>query len=455
MTPKDAARVPGAPNASQALTVSGLNRLAREALERALPLLWIGGEISNLTRAASGHIYFTLKDDRAQVRCTMWRNRAQLLPFQLQHGEKIEVHALATLYEARGDFQLSVESVRQAGLGSLYEAFLRLRDELMREGLFDSALKRPIPRYPHGIGVVTSLHAAALRDVLATLRRRAPGVPVFIYPAAVQGEGAPQALAAALSAASRRASQDGIETLLLVRGGGSVEDLWAFNDAALARAIRGSSIPVVTGIGHETDSCIADFAADLRAATPTAAAELATAGLDALRPVLSACTAALERAMHRKLERTAQRLDQAQMRLVHPRERLARIRDRIAVLRQRLDGAQQLQQHRRTSLLDGLSLRLAARQPAPGIARRRVDELAKRLSGTMRMLVSAREQQVRALAASVEHLGPKAVLARGYSITRNAAGQIVTRADALAVGDEIDVELASGALQGVVKGHRP
>ena len=280
---------------SPVLGVSALNRMAREALEAALPLLWVGGEISNLTRASSGHVYFTLKDANAQVRCAMWRNRAQLLAFRPENGMRVEARALVTLYEARGDYQLNVEAVRPAGIGDLFEAFKRLKDKLAAEGLFDAEAKRALPRFPRAIGLITSPAAAALRDVLVTLERRAPQLSIVLYPAPVQGADAATRLTDAVRSASARAHGDGIEVLLLVRGGGSLEDLWSFNDEALARALRNCSVPVISGVGHETDFTIADFAADLRAPTPTGAAELVSAGWYAARHELATLRPQLER----------------------------------------------------------------------------------------------------------------------------------------------------------------
>ena len=254
------------------LSVSALARSVRDLLEHRYPLLWVAGEISNCIRAKSGHLYFSLKDETAQVRCVMFRNRGQHLDWEPREGLRVEVRALVTLYEARGEFQLNVEAMRRAGQGALFEAFLRLRDQLGKEGLFDAAHKKPLPAYPRRIGIVTSLQAAALRDVLTTLARRNPSIPLIIYPAQVQGEGAAEQLATAIATAARRNECD---VLILCRGGGSIEDLWAFNDEGLARAIHACPIPVLTGIGHETDFTIAEFVADRRAATPTAAAELA------------------------------------------------------------------------------------------------------------------------------------------------------------------------------------
>lgn len=245
--------------------MSALNQLVRKALESSFPLLWVNGEISNLRRPASGHVYFALKDDNAQVDCVMFRGRAQLLPFRLQDGMRIEARALVTLYEARGGFQLNIETLRHAGIGALFEAFARLRGKLESEGLFAAERKLPLPRFPRRIGIVTSLQAAALHDVLAALKRRAPHLPVVIFPTLVQGEGAAEGIAEAIGIAAGRGACD---VLIVARGGGSIEDLWAFNEETVARAIDACPIPVITGIGHETDTTIADFVADCRAATP-------------------------------------------------------------------------------------------------------------------------------------------------------------------------------------------
>jgi len=325
-------------------TVSELNRLARTAIEQRLPLLWVSGEVSNLTRAPSGHYYFSLKDAAAQVRCVMFRGKAQLLPWRVENGQQVEAQALASLYEARGDFQLNVESLRRAGLGKLYEAFVQLRDRLATEGLFDDAKKRPLPRFPRCIGVVTSPKAAALKDVLAALARRAPQIPVIIYPTLVQGEGAAAQIASAIANAGARAECD---VLLVGRGGGSLEDLWAFNDEAVARAIRNCPIPVVAGIGHETDTSIADLAADLRAATPTAAAEFASAGWHAAAAEMAQLGAALAQTTHQTIERLGQTVDLLAHRLVHPAEQLARSRRQLEHLATRLTAAMERTAHRR------------------------------------------------------------------------------------------------------------
>jgi len=268
MRPDDFSSAPSGP---PVLAVSALNQAVARVLERSFPLVWVAGEISNFTRAASGHWYFTLKDDAAQVRAVMFKGRAQYADFAPREGDKVEVRTLVTLYAPRGDYQLNVEAIRRAGVGNLYEAFLRLKEKLEREGLFAPARKRPIPGFVRCIGIVTSPQAAALHDILTALRRRAPHVRVVLYPTPVQGEGAAARIARAIETASQRAECD---VLLVGRGGGSMEDLWSFNDETVARAIAACAMPVIAGIGHETDFTIADFAADLRAPTPTAAAEL-------------------------------------------------------------------------------------------------------------------------------------------------------------------------------------
>jgi exodeoxyribonuclease VII large subunit len=393
------------PGGSAVLSVSQLLRSARDMLERRFPLQWIAGEISNLRPAASGHLYFTIKDASAQVDCVMFKSRAAALDWEPADGSQVEVRALVTLYEPRGRFQLNVEGMRRAGLGPLYERFLKLKDKLGREGLFDPGAKRPIPEQPQQIGVVTSLAAAALRDVLTTLRRRNPSIPVIVYPAPVQGEGAAARLVQALASASSRAECD---VLLLVRGGGSIEDLWPFNEEALARAIRASAIPVVVGVGHETDFTIADFAADERAATPTAAAELVSPSLEAFRERIAQTALRISRQTARKIEYAMQAVDALARRLVHPAERLRASRQDLVHLGARLAAATK---HRIAQI------------------RAQLEHSEAKLSG-------------------LDHL---AVLARGYSLTMNSANRILRDASAIAVGERIVTTLAMGRIESEVK----
>jgi len=391
--------------ASGALSVSELLRSVRDVLERRFPLAWVRGELSNVSRAASGHVYFTLKDAGAQVDCVMFRSRAAALDWELREGAQVEARALVTLYEPRGRFQLTVEQLRLAGQGALYERFLRLKEKLEHEGLFDAAAKRPLPAFPRAIGVLTSLKAAALRDVLTTLARRNRSIPVVVYPVPVQGEGAAERMAAMLRRANTRAECD---VLLLVRGGGSIEDLWPFNDEALARALRASRIPVVTGVGHETDFTIADFAADRRAATPTAAAELAAPSRAELAARVAECARCLSRDARRQLGYAMQAVDALARRLVHPAARLRALEKELVHSGRRLAQA-----------------------------------LARRLEAWR-----ARAEKLQVLLAS---FSPEGVLARGYSITLDAEGKVLTDAARAKAGERITTRLSRGSLESEVK----
>jgi exodeoxyribonuclease VII large subunit len=423
------------------ISVAELNRLAKESLERALPALWVAGEISNFKRYDSGHCYFTLKDERAQVDCVFFRHRAQLLGWQPQDGGRVEVRAQPTLYEARGRFQLNVESMRRAGLGALYEAFEKLKLRLEHEGLFDAARKRTLPRFPQCIGIVTSPQAAALRDVLTTLHRRMPRLPVIVYPTLVQGEGAGARVAATITLAGVRAECD---VLILCRGGGSIEDLWAFNEEAVARAIRACPVPVVCGVGHETDFTIADFAADVRAPTPTGAAELAAPSREELRRVLAHARDRMQRVGQRSLEDRMQRLDYLSRRLVHPGERVRNQRSGLLHLASRLRGAMRHELDAAGWRLHTTGLGLRGAVPDAAMLARARDDLARRLREGARRAVEAAAGALDRVGAHLRHLDPRQVLERGYSITELADGTIVRDAGRLATGQEVKITLARG-----------
>jgi len=423
------------------LSVSALNRSVRDVLEHRFAPLWVAGEVSNLTLARSGHTYFSLKDAQAQVRCVMFRHRGQLLDWTPHEGMQVEVRALVTLYEPRGDFQLNVEFMRRAGRGALYEAFLRLRDRLAAEGLFDEAIKRPIPAFPRSIGVVTSLGAAALRDVLTTLARRNPSIPVVVYPTAVQGEGAPAEIVAALARAARRAECD---VLILCRGGGSIEDLWSFNDERVARAIRACPVPVVVGVGHETDVTIADYAADRRAPTPTAAAELASPSRAELLARVAGHVDRLRRRLARDVETRMQLLDHLSRRLVHPGRRLQGQAAMLAQLAARLSRAGERAIEREQWRVATLVERARRSVPPVDALTVRAAELARRLqAGTLQSLAS-RAARLEALARGLAALDPHAVLERGFAIVRDAEGRALRDAAALSIGDRLDITLAHG-----------
>ena len=428
--------LPDSAPALPVLTVSELNRMARRTLESQLPLLWVEGEVSNFTRAASGHWYFSLKDANAQVRCVMFRGRNQFADFTPANGDHVEIRALPSLYEARGEFQLGAEAIRRAGAGRLYEAFLKLKAKLEAEGLFDPAKKRALPRFPRRIGIVTSPQAAALHDVLTALSRRMPGLPVILYPTPVQGAGAGTQIAAAIRTAGERAECD---VLLVCRGGGSLEDLWAFNDEAVARAIAASPMPVVSGVGHETDFTLADFAADLRAPTPTAAAELASPVRQELLLQLGHLARQLQHHLARRQQTDMQRLDYLARRLVHPAEQLRRRQADLTQLAQRMrhaSGTHLTTEHLRIA-------RLGQRLVTPiHVIRReqqRLDGLGLRVRRALQGNAGQRQLNLVRLASSLSHLNPEGVLARGYSIVQLENGTVVQDAASLNAGDTVGI----------------
>ncbi len=437
---------------SPVLTVSELNRMARRALESQLPLLWVEGEISNFTRAASGHWYFSLKDDQAQVRCVMFRGRNQFADFTPANGDHVEIRALPTLYEARGDFQLGAEAIRRAGAGRLYEAYLKLKARLEAEGLFDAARKRPLPRLPRTLGIVSSPQAAALRDVLTALARRLPGLAVILYPAPVQGQGAGARLAAAIQAASARADCD---VLLVVRGGGSLEDLWSFNEEIVVRAIAAATMPVVSGVGHETDFTLADFAADLRAPTPTAAAELASPLREELLAGLVTQARRLVNAQARRLHDTGQRLDFLSRRLVHPAEQLRVRQAALGQLAGRLQRAADTLQQRRQLRLDSLQARLASPTQTLQMHRQRLATLTDRLARAHSAHTTRQHLTLARLATSLAHLDPQRVLARGYSLVQRADGTVVQDAGALLAGEALELRFHTGRARATVVSTQP
>ncbi|HEY0588042.1 MAG TPA: exodeoxyribonuclease VII large subunit [Pseudoduganella sp.] len=432
------------PEPNQVISVSALNQAVARLLERSFPLQWISGEISNFTRASSGHWYFTLKDDAAQVRAVMFRGRAQYAGFVPREGDKVEVRALVTLYGPRGDYQINVEAIRRAGVGSLFEAFQRLKERLAAAGLFDTERKRALPLFPRTIGIVTSPQAAALRDVLIALRRRAPHVNIVLYPTLVQGQQAAAQIAAAIDTASRRAECD---VLLVVRGGGSMEDLWCFNEEVVAYAVANCNVPVVSGVGHETDFTICDFAADVRAATPTAAAELAATPRADWLGSLRADATDLRRAMRRALSDAAQTLDNLQRRLLSPTARIAQQRMQLQSLSTAMMHATRnpLQQARFT--VDRLAGRLAARKPDASKARAALEAVQHRAGASMRAQLLQRRDALNALSAQLELLNPQRTLERGYAIVTDAAGAVLRDPAHIKPGQSLGVRLAEGSAE--------
>ena len=430
------------------LTVSELNRMARRALEAQLPLLWVEGEVSNFIRAASGHWYFSLKDASAQVRCVMFRGRNQFSGFTPANGDHVEIRALPSLYEARGEFQLGAESIRRAGAGRLYEAFLKLKAKLEAEGLFDPLGKRALPRFPRCIGIVTSPQAAALHDILTALARRMPGLPVILYPTPVQGTGAGAQIAAAIRTAGTRAECD---VLLVCRGGGSLEDLWAFNDEAVVRAIAASPMPVVSGVGHETDFTLADFAADLRAPTPTAAAELVSPVREELLQQLGRLAHQLHHHLARKQQNETQRLDYLSRRLVHPAEQLRRQQLELGQWTQRLHNATRTRLTRERLQLTQLGQRLVTPLHLVQREQQKLDALSARAQRAVQSGLVQRQLNLARFDSSLGHLSPEGVLARGYSIVQLENGKIVQDAALLKAGDSIGIRLHRGQARATIK----
>ena len=386
------------PNEAKVFSVKEINRLVRELLEQSFPSFWISGEISNFISASSGHWYFSLKDDEAQVRCTMFKNKNMAADWVPKNGEKIEAKCFIGLYEARGEYQLNIELIRHAGIGLLSEAFNQLKEKLLKEGLFETSRKKLIPQFPKSIGIITSPTGAAIEDILITLKRRSPHIPIFIYPSLVQGKEAPLAIVKAIETANIRMECD---VLILARGGGSIEDLWAFNEEIVARAIVASKIPTITGVGHETDTTIADFVSDLRAPTPTGAAELVTSHTVELIKTIQVYKNQLNKVMAGVIRELMQKIDYLEKRLISPRQQIQRQKEQI-------------------------------------------HQYIQRINQSMKNAMIQYRLNIDKLKLNLDHLSPHAVLSRGYSIITNVDGQIVNNANQLKLDDKIRIQLNHG-----------
>ncbi|MEO7496685.1 MAG: exodeoxyribonuclease VII large subunit [Massilia sp.] len=434
------------------LTVTALNAQVARLLERSFPLTWIGGEISNFTRAASGHWYFTLKDDAAQVRAVMFRGRAQFAGFIPREGDKVEVRALVTLYGARGDYQINVEAIRRAGVGVLYEAFMRLKEKLGAQGLFAPERKRALPLFTRTVGIVTSPQAAALRDLLSALKRRTPHIRIVLYPTPVQGQLAAQKIADAISTASHRAE---VDVLLVCRGGGSIEDLWCFNEEVVARAIAGCSMPVISGVGHETDFTIADFVADVRAATPTAAAELAATAHADWMASLAADATDLRRAMRRTLAEANLNLDNCNRRLLSPSAQIGHQRLKLVALSTALGHALRQPVNRGNFTLAQLRGRWARQRPDVRPLRAELASQQRHFASGVAGQLGQRRDALAALSAQLELLNPQRTLERGYAIVRDASGHVLRSPAQLAPRQVLNVRLAEGSADVGIESVQP
>lgn len=428
------------------LTVTALNRRVAQMLQSEFGLIWVRGEIRGFMQAASGHWYFTLKDEGAEVRCAMFAGHNRRLGFSPKTGDKVEVRARVSLYQPRGDYQLVVDGMRRAGLGNLYEQFLRLKEKLQREGLFDSERKKPIPKMAMRIGVVTSLHAAALRDVITTLSRRAPYAQIVIYPSSVQGEEAPFELIEALRAAEDRQE---VDVLLLVRGGGSLQDLWAFNDEGVARQLAAMSIPVIAGVGHESDTTIADWVADCRAATPTAAAEMATVDVTVLLRHQATLSDYLSQMFDRRFQTFAQRLDWAQSQLRTPQELLARESARLVANDRALNDAMAMnlaKQQERLRLAEQ-----ARRHATPDCSPETIERLKTQLDTLWLQRLQLEKARLGQLQVVLQETDPKALLKRGYSMVTDEKGRVIQSVTNLQAGDAITIVMSDGLIESEVK----
>jgi exodeoxyribonuclease VII large subunit len=430
------------------LTPSVLNRLVRDLLEDALPMVWIEGELSNVSRPASGHVYFTLKDSQAQVRCAMFRTASSRLRFKPVDGMHVLMRAKVGLYEARGEFQLIAEHMEQAGEGALQREFEQLKARLGAEGLFEQDRKRPLPAFARRIGVITSPTGAAVRDVLSVIARRFPLADVEVLPVPVQGREAPPAIAAMLKRASASGRYD---VLLLTRGGGSLEDLWAFNDEHVARAIHTSAVPVVSAVGHEIDFTIADFVADLRAPTPSAAAELLVPDVADLQRQLDRQRQRLTTLLGRRMQAAAQRGDHLFTRLQaqRPQARLARDGQRLRDLRLRMQRAISQVEQIRQARLDRIHARLLAQHPQLKLqpAQRRLVDLNRRLRSAIEHRLERERRNLTQQARTLHAVSPLATLERGYAIVFDDEGRVIRRAADVANGDRLKVKLAEGELK--------
>lgn len=430
------------------LTVSLLNEQVRDLLENSFPNLWVEGEISNLAQPSSGHLYFTLKDAGAQIRAAMFRGNNRFLGFTPRNGQQVMVKARLSLYAPRGDYQLIVEQMEEAGLGALRRAYDELRLRLQAEGLFAAERKRELPEHVRHLAVITSPTGAAVRDILSVLGRRFPGLPVTVIPVPVQGKEAGPAIVRAIALAN---AQPDFDVILVARGGGSLEDLWAFNEEIVARAIAGSRLPVVSGVGHETDFTIADFVADVRAPTPSAAAELLSQDGEGLLDSFEGFETLLTRALRKQLGLLSQQVTHLRARLRHPGQRLQELMQRLDGLELRLKRAQTQELRTREAQLNSLLARLRGQHPAqrlPGL-KQQLATLEQRLSRSMNATLREQKTTLQHLAERAQLASPLAIVARGYAIVESEGRVLRSIADA-EVGQTLSARLADGHLTATI-----
>lgn len=439
------------PKKRETLSVSQLNRQAKRLLEGNFPSVWVEGEISNLSRPSSGHWYFSLKDNSAQVRCAMFRSSNARLRFQAEAGQQVMARAKLSLYEARGDYQLIVEHMEPAGDGALARAFEELKNKLQAEGLFDSDIKQAIPDHPKSIAVVTSATGAAIRDILTVLARRFPSIKVSIFPTAVQGQNAAPEIARAINTANalHKSGKREFDVILAGRGGGSMEDLWAFNEEIVARAIHQSGLPVISAVGHEVDFTIADFVADLRAPTPSAAAELISPDGQEMMASFMGFEQLLTRQMLLTLETNKQQLSFLQSRLRHPGSRLQEHSQRLDELEMRLMNGWKNQSQKQQLGLQVLASRLQQQTPDHKIKQLKLSSagLYQRLEKQVQRLLEQQQLRLKNAMQLLDAVSPLATLDRGYAIVSDDEGQVITDAEELSSGQTINTRFAKGSIK--------
>ncbi len=434
-------------------SVSELNQFARQLLEEAFPMIWLEAEVSNLVQPSSGHIYLTLKDNRAQVRAAMFRGNNRHLRFKPKNGDQVLVRGRLSLYAPRGDYQLIIDTMEEAGLGALQRAYEQLKSKLDAEGLFADSHKQPLPEHPRTVGVVTSPTGAAIQDIVSVLKRRFPLLPVIVYPCAVQGEDAPAQIVHAIETANQRNECD---VLIVGRGGGSLEDLWAFNNEALARTIYNSRIPIVSAVGHQIDFTIADFVADVRAPTPSAAAEMLSQDQQELIARFSAYEQLLLEKIRNTLTRKQQLVDWHQKRLKHPGKQLEEQKQRLDLAETRLTAAMERRLKEQQRAHHHWDQRLRLQSPARQISQHQklIAQYELRLARGIRKQLTTQQQRLGYSAQQLNAVSPLATLGRGYAIVKDPQGQILRSVESVKVGDEVSARLADGELQCKVTGSR-
>ena len=434
-------------------TVQQLNREVKELLQQNFPLMWVEGELSNVARPASGHIYFSLKDSHAQVRCAMFRNANRALPFKPEDGMQVLVRARVGVYEPRGEYQLTVEHMEEAGVGALQRKFEALKQKLNQEGLFDHEQKQILPTYPQTVSIVTSATGAALRDILSVLKRRYPLLAIRIYAVAVQGDESATEIVNALDEINKHQQSD---VIILARGGGSIEDLWSFNEEKVARAIFASEIPIVSGVGHETDFTIADFVADVRAPTPSAAAELITPNQEELFENFVQFQNTFVYFMQDLLSNFNQAVDWLTQRLeyLHPKQTIVRQQEYLNELQRRANSAIELTFSKQNNALDKLQSRLESKSPQNRVsqARLRLQQLQKQIYANMGLKLQQKQHSLLSLTRTLDAISPLNTLARGYAIaTHQPTGQILLDVAQVASKDSISIKLAKGSISAMVE----